>query len=400
MSYQFSSDNMTLFLQRLLLYLVMAYTFASCASGRLYLNSPVNPIQPETTGTPDYTIYALGDGGEVNAQSKAVMDFAAKVSLDDRHPGTIIFLGDNVYPAGFPPLGDKAAIEHAQNILKSQYEGLTGYNGQIIFIPGNHDWNEFHPGGRISIIRQGEYLNQLEGDKIRMLPVNGCGGPVTLQLNEKLTMVIIDSQWWIQSWDNEPDMNAGCEIQSREDFIKAFHKTIDENNDKQIIVAMHHPMHTQGAHGGHFTLRDHLFPLSKKVKWLYLPLPVIGSIYPLYRNLFGHPQDIQHAGYSKLKNDILKDLEDNGSIIFIAGHDHNLQYIVKDDDHFILSGSISKQNPIANSQDLIYGHKAAGFAQLDYYKDQGIRLTIYEVDPASGSSKQVFSRFIMEKAGS
>src|SRR5688572_30779408 len=400
MSYQFSSDNMTLFLQRLLLLLLLPIILGSCASGRLYLNSSLDPIESHPAGTPDYTIYALGDGGEVNAQSKAVMDFAAKVSLDDRHPGTIIFLGDNVYPAGFPPLGDKAAIEHAQNILKSQYEGLTGYNGQIIFIPGNHDWNEFHPGGRISIIRQGEYLNQLEGDKIRMLPVNGCGGPVTLQLNEKLTMVIIDSQWWIQSWDNEPDMNAGCEIQSREDFIKAFHKTIDENNDKQIIVAMHHPMHTQGAHGGHFTLRDHLFPLSKKVKWLYLPLPVIGSIYPLYRNLFGHPQDIQHAGYSKLKNDILKDLEDNGSIIFIAGHDHNLQYIVKDDDHFILSGSISKQNPIANSQDLIYGHKAAGFAQLDYYKDQGIRLTIYEVDPASGSSKQVFSRFIMEKAGS
>lgn len=384
---------------RCLLLLLLPLILGSCASGRLYLNSSLDPIGPHPEVEPDYTIYALGDGGEINEQSKAVMAHVAKVSLDDRHPGTIIFLGDNVYPAGFPPL-DAAGLEHAKNILKNQYEGLSAYMGPIIFIPGNHDWNEFHPGGRESIIRQGEYLNQLEGDKISMLPSNGCGGPVTLQLNERITMIIIDSQWWLQSWDNEPDMNEGCELQSREEFIKAFHKTIDENSNKQIIVALHHPLFTQGAHGGHFTLRDHIFPLSKRVKWLYLPLPIIGSIYPLYRNLFGHPQDIQHSGYSKLKEEILTELDDNGSIIFLAGHDHNLQYIVKNDDHFILSGSIAKRNPIANSKDLIYGHKAAGFVQLDCYNDLGIRLTVYEVDPASGSSKPVFSRFITEKKGS
>src|SRR5687768_15787461 len=377
----------------LLLFLCVSL-LTSCASGKLYIKDPQRP-QTIVSAIPDYTIYAVGDAGELNQQSRSVMASLSELANDDTHPGTVLFLGDNIYPAGFPPESDITGSQYARDVMMNQIAGLSSFKGQLIFIPGNHDWNEFKTGGLESIKRQGDFLRQLKDSRIRMVPQNGCGGPVPIELNDNVVMIILDSQWWIHDWTIEKEMNAGCKIETREEFIKAFHQTVQANKGKQIVVTLHHPLYTQGAHGGHFTIRDHLFPLTKVVKWLYLPLPVIGSIYPYYRSIFGHPQDVQHKNYRAMRDALLDELDDKEEIIFLAGHDHNLQYITKGNDHHLLSGSGSKQNPIANAKHLVYGHQAAGYMQVDFYKKEGVRLTVFEVNPESGVSKVVFSRFIL-----
>ena len=40
-------------------------------------------------------------------------------------------------------------------------------------------------------------------------------------------------------------------------------------------------------HGGRLPLKDHLFPLTNVVPGLYLPLPLVGSAYPLYHHYWG-----------------------------------------------------------------------------------------------------------------
>jgi len=362
------------------------------------MNSLAENIQQEPKEDPSFTIYALGDAGEVNDQSKAVIEQLASVTGRNQQPGMVIFLGDNIYPAGLPPEWNIEAYHQALDILMNQIYGLSSFKGKIIFIPGNHDWNEFKAGGLDAIRRQGEFLDQLDKSRIRLLPENGCGGPFPVELNDDLVMLIIDSQWWIQDWTKEPQMNEGCDIHSKDEFIKTFREQVVLYKDKQIVVAMHHPLYTQGNHGGHFTLKNHLFPLTSVVKWLYLPLPVIGSIYPYYRSVIGHPQDVKNPRYKSLREALLKDLDYDGEMIFLSGHEHCLQYITMDGDHFLVSGSGSKQTSIADAKNLVYGHKAAGFMELDFYKNNIVWLSVYEVDPAKESSKRVFSRPIIKKS--
>ena len=362
-----------------------------------FLKDPVNAVQSSTGQVPNHTIYLTGDAGELNDQSKAVMSQLALLANDDTQPATILFLGDNVYPAGMPAESNADSYRHAQEILLNHVSRLPSFDGRIIFLPGNHDWNEFKPGGLDAIKRQGSFLRNLDDERISMLPENGCGGPVSISLSDEVFLIIIDSQWWLQDWNDEPDMNKDCATKSREELVQAVERLVKENASKQILIAMHHPLYTQGTHGGHFTVRDHLFPLSKVVKWLYLPLPVIGSIYPYYRSVIGHPQDIQHKNYTSLKKSILSKVADHENVIFLAGHDHNMQYITKGDDHFILSGACSKLNGIANTKDLVYGHKVAGLMQLDFYEGKDVRLTIFEIDKESNSLKTVFSRLIVGK---
>jgi hypothetical protein len=115
--------------------------------------------------------------------------------------------------------------------------------------------------------------------------------------------------------------------------------------------------------------------------------------------VIGHPQDIRHPNYRSLKEAILKDLDYDGEMIFLAGHDHNLQYIQTGAHHYLLSGGGAKQNYVANGRDLIYGHKAAGFMKLDFYRDHSAQLTVFEVDPLHGTNKIVFRQMIIGASG-
>jgi hypothetical protein len=342
-----------------------------------------------------FTIFGIGDAGEINDQSKAVISELASSTAAASNPSMVIYLGDNIYPGGMP-LHDADEVRKAEEILLNQLNPLAAHTGQIIFIPGNHDWNDMKAGGLASIRRQSDYLESLGDPRIKMYPDNGCGDPVVMHLTDKVALIIIDSQWWIQDWSSEPGINEGCGIDSREAFVKAVHEAFRENQGKQIIVAMHHPLFSQGPHGGHFTVRDHLFPLSKVVDWLYIPLPVIGSIYPYYRSVFGHPQDIRNKKYHSLRDALLDGLEYQGEMIFLSGHDHNLQYIHNEEGHFLVSGSGSHKNAVKNDQRLVYGHKAGGFMQIDFYDTGQVRLGVHEIDPPTGVKVKVFDRIIVD----
>ena len=379
---------------RLLVLLAICLLASSCATGKLYLQGKSDPHQDDP-GKVSFTIFGLGDAGEINDQSKAVISQLATHTAAVSHPSMVIYLGDNIYPGGMPALHDED-VKVAEKILMNQLEDLSEYPGQIIFIPGNHDWNDMKPGGLPSIRRQADYLRSLGDPRIKLYPVNGCGDPVVIQLTDKVTLIIIDSQWWIQDWAEEPGINEGCGIGSREEFVQAVQGAFAENKDKQIIVAMHHPLFSQGPHGGHFTVRDHLFPLSKVVDWLYIPLPVLGSIYPYYRSVFGHPQDIRNKKYYSLRNALLEGREYDGEMIFLSGHDHNLQYIHNEEGHFLVSGSGSHKNAVKKDSELVYGHKAGGFMQLDFYDSGQVRLTIHEVEPESRVQETVFDRIIVD----
>ena len=385
-----------MFIQNQLIALVLSFTLilTSCATGKLMINSPDDNTRKQPTEIPSFTIYALGDAGYSNKQSGAVLKQLSEVTTNNQAPSMVIFLGDNVYPAGIPPESKKKGNDRAKEILKNQIDSLSSYKGEIVFIPGNHDWNGLKKGGIDFIRRQSEFFDQLPNPNLSFTPENGCGGPVPIILNDDLVMLIIDSQWWINDVTKKPGINEGCSVSTREELIQSFREEVALHKDKQIVVAMHHPLYSQGSHGGHYSLNHHLFPLTSLVKWVYLPLPVLGSLYYYLRSGIGNRQDVKK--YHSLRDSLIKDLDYGGDLIFLAGHEHCLQYIKVDGNHYLTSGSGSKTTALANSTDLMYGHKAAGFMELNFYKNNVVWLSVYEIEPRTKTSKIVFSQPIIE----
>ncbi|HYC85508.1 MAG TPA: BamA/TamA family outer membrane protein, partial [Chryseosolibacter sp.] len=156
-------------------------------------------------------------------------------------------------------------------------------------------------------------------------------------------------------------------------------------------VAGHHPLITYGEHGGVYPLSAHIFPLAELSHYLYVPLPVVGSIYPLYRKWFGHLQDTSHPIYREFSEGIMAIMREYPGSVFVAGHEHALQYILKDSSHFIVSGSAAKTEHVRRKKYAVFAEDVRGFGAIELYADGEAVLRFYQADENNLEGREIFS---------
>ncbi|MCK0131709.1 hypothetical protein MWU59_09355 [Flavobacteriaceae bacterium F08102] len=81
----------------------------------------------------EHTFYLLGDAGlsPENSASSGLQTFQKYIANRDTSKDVVLFLGDNIYPAGMPEVGAKAR-KSAEYNLDSQIKSLTKFNGKSI----------------------------------------------------------------------------------------------------------------------------------------------------------------------------------------------------------------------------------------------------------------------------
>ena len=315
-----------------------------------------------------HRIILIGDAGEMDAAQKAVIEAAADSTISGK---TIVLnLGDNIYPTGMP-LEGTAAIAEAHAIMKSQFTSLRKNGATVYFIPGNHDWDRSGPDGLAKVKAQNEFLRSQCDSLLQMYPKDGCPGPDEIPVNEKFTIIAFDSEWWLYPFtiNNE---EADCACSNKEQFIESLNELLYKNRNKVILIAAHHPFKSYGRHGGYFSLEDHLFPLTKANKNLYIPLPIVGSLYPLLRRTFSNPEDIHHPAYTEMVSRITEVTSKMPNVIFAAGHEHTLQFI-QGDFKQIVSGAGSKESYVQKDK-AAFATNEAGFVMADIYDDGFVKI--------------------------
>ena len=326
-----------------------------------------------------HTMFLIGDaGGSIPGQPipPAIQLLADKLKGQPKN-SSVVFLGDNIYPDGMPPKSEEEEREADEYRLQAQLDAVKDFPGRVFFIAGNHDWKSH---GLEGLERQKDFIEDYLDDNDVFFPKPGCGDPAEIDLNDQLTLILVDSEWFLTNWDGEYEINDGCEIKSKAVFQRYFEEAIKGNRNKNVVVAVHHPPFSNGPHGGDFTVKQHLFPLTDLNPGLYVPLPGLGSIAQFFRGNIGHKQDVAHPEYQDLVNAMVGSARKNGNFIFASGHEHNLQYFEKEEQYFIVSGAGSKRSPSkkGNGSAFAYGHP--GFAQVDFYKDGSAWLQFWVPD--------------------
>jgi len=275
-----------------------------------------------------HSFYLIGDGGNspIGESSEAIKAFKAELNKASKN-STAIFLGDNIYESGLPKKSheDRAFAEHQLNI---QTDAVSNFKGETIFIPGNHDW--------YSAIGKNSFL-----------PEGGC--PIeNIHISDDIELILIDSHWYITNWDKHPTLNDNCDIKTRARFFDEYRSLIKKARGKATIVALHHPMYTNGSHGGQFTVGSHM-----------KPLPILGTLKNLIRKTSGVANvDLQNKRYNEFKQRLVTISQENKKVVFVSGHEHSLQYLVEDNLRQIVSGSGSKVSATRNvggGQALLFG---------------------------------------------
>ncbi|WP_298530773.1 metallophosphoesterase [uncultured Algibacter sp.] len=301
-----------------------------------------------------HSFYLIGDAGNspIGTSSDAMKAFKSELQSASEN-SKVIFLGDNIYPKGMPKKRDEGRA-FAEYQLDIQTEAVKDYKGDAVFIPGNHDW---YSDGLKGLKRQEEYIEKALG-KNTFLPENGC--PIErVTISDKIVLIIVDSEWYMTNWDKHPAINDECEIKTRERFFDEFEGEIKKARGKTTLVAIHHPIFTNGSHGGQYSFKSHMSPL-----------PILGTVKNIVRKTGGViTVDDQNMRYNQFRKRIITLAQENDKTIFVSGHDHNLQYLVEDNLPQIVSGAGSKSNPTRNVGGGKFSYGAQGYARLDVFKD-------------------------------
>ncbi len=325
-------------------------------------------------------IILIGDAGQFDASGRHPVVNAVKKYIPLDKKTTVLYLGDNLYKYGLPDAGaanyqnDRAVLDTQLLIADDKKEA------QVLMIPGNHDWDAGREGGYEAIVRQQLYSDLVLARKnVNFYPKDGCAGPKEISIGTNITLILFDSQWWIHEHD-KPEIESDCESKTKEELVTQINDIAARNANKLVIVACHHPFKSNGIHGGFFTLKQHIFPLTDLKKTLYVPLPVIGSIYPISRSVFGSPQDLKYPAYQDMVKQVTQAVKESApNVIFVSGHDHNLQHIVEENTNYIVSGGGCKINRTSRAKNSRFNSPAEGFGVLEVSFNKNVSLTFYEV---------------------
>ncbi|HET8885312.1 MAG TPA: metallophosphoesterase [Salinimicrobium sp.] len=318
------------------------------------------------------TFYLLGDGGNSSPENLSPGMRAFKTVLDtaETEGDVVMFLGDNIYPAGMPP-PEHPNRKHAEIKMKGQLSSLSGFDGKVMFIPGNHDW---YINGIKGLEDQKEFIEENYDGDFYWAPPIGTGLEV-LDISDDIQMIVIDSQWYLEDWNEHPLVNENAEeIKTRADFFLEIESELKKGQNKTVIFALHHPLLTNGLHGGEYSFHNHIYPTQSVI-----PLPILGSLAMLIRTSGGVSiQDAQNEQYKSLVNRLITLAEGSERVIFVSGHEHNLQYLINDVGiKQIVSGSGSKSSYVSVGMNGLFAYEGEGFAVYDVFKDGSSWVSFY-----------------------
>jgi hypothetical protein len=309
------------------------------------------------------TLFLIGDAGEPDPrQVGAPLDSLTVQASAAPARSIIVFLGDNVYPGGIPAEG-AAQWADARRRLEAQVRAIPpGVRG--IFVPGNHDWADETAFGLYSIRMQERMIASLaQGRDIRMIPGDGCPGPVPVDVG-RLRLIALDTQWWLHSYIVR-DSSSHCSASTMGAVTSALRTEVRPPGEGRVVfVVAHHPLMTGGAHGGYCGLTGP------------------------YRRFGGSSQDILSGTNRTMRDSIRSAFEGHPPLAYVAGHDHTLQVLKggRNVNYMLVSGAGSPDKTecaVRMRESYYVTQHRAGFMRIDILKGKGVLLRVYRYPAGS-----------------
>lgn len=351
---------------------------------------------PKTTQKVKHNVWLLGNlGTQYPYHSSPTLSMMAYEIERASSNHTIVLLGNQINPQDIPSpqKKDDKAFETYQQHLSL----LKDIKASIYMVPGQYEWINAAKGER-NAIRQLEDFTETfldQGDVWR--PSKGCADPEVVELSKDITLIMLDSQWFLENESSFTDVK-GCSVDSKTELKEELAEIFDEYDDTDILVAFHHPIKSSGPSAGYNSWKDHL-----------LPLPGIGTLTTAFDQIGLSPQNMNHPVH-KAFCELLMDLTiQTGYLIFAYSHDHGLQYfkedpgfsltgVIKSKRHFVGSGSAVSGGYLRKNSPLDAGYRGEGLVKLVYYDNGEIWLEMWRPASEPPKGELIFRYQIKDKS--
>lgn len=364
------------------------------------------PLVCETEAAIERSVFFIGDAGAPQLPrarpglpdplvdpvlSSLQRDVAARVAELGAEHTAVVFLGDNVYPAGLELPGEKGRA-HGLRVLEAQIAVLGEARG--LFTLGNHDWAQGDHGHGWDVANaQVQYLST-RAPNISVHPGGTCPGPEVVDFGKRIRFVFVDLSAATHQLETQDIRQASCPYHAGENRI--LHRIVEifaESKGREVILVNHAPMMTSGPHGGYFPWREHVFPLRVFHRDLWIPLPIIGSIFPLARIMGVTDTDLMSSNYRDYIDKARSIFRPGMPTLVAAGHEHSLQIHIDPTGvmHAVSgSGSVKKVDYVRTMNSDLMSLAAPGYMRFDSFVDDKSRLTVFAIND-DGERQFVYS---------
>ncbi|HEA22289.1 MAG TPA: metallophosphatase [Pricia antarctica] len=321
----------------------------------LYSSSPVIAQQGESdtvrlekeVSHRFYIISNVGDIDVVEAERKIMEINQQSKSESD---ATLLIIGNILSKEGFPSKNSEQDAPKAK--LKKLMTAWDGFNGNVILTPGKNEWLRDAPK---SIDELESFLQ--DNSKAKFWPNDGCSLERET-INDDVVLEMVDSQWFLEDWDEHPYINGKCEHKTRDEFLAEFKDDIKDSQGKTVVVAVYQPIisNTQTS--------------------------VIDKFGGFTSESFENTENRSFRGQLKT---IASQFDD---VIFVSGKDRNLQYLEDNDVPQIISGALGKSQSARPRKDEAFASEKNGYAKLTIFKDGSSTADYFAFEDASSNGNQ------------
>lgn len=314
----------------------------------------VNELKSNSEKEVSHSFYITSNVGNVSFQeAKKVLE---QINLDSKNDTntTLLLLGNVINKEGFP--GKEENQDMAKAYLKPLMTLWDQFDGNVILTPGRNEWLT---GAPQSIDDLESFLQ--DNSKAKFWPNDGC--PIEKEtINDEVVLEMVDSQWFLEDWDNHPYINQKCEIKTRDQFLAEFKDDLKDSQGKTVIVAMYQPVMS-----------------NSKIS----AIDKMGGF---------TPQSYQNKENRNLRGRMETIASQFNDVIFVSGKDRNLQYLEDDGIPQIISGAVGETEKARAPKEEHFKSDKNGYAKLTVYKDGSSEVDLIEIE--NGVSALAFNQNI------
>ncbi|SIR42471.1 BamA/TamA family outer membrane protein [Maribacter ulvicola] len=310
----------------------------------------VNELNSTLNKEVSHSFYITSNVGNVTFEdAEQVLREINAASKHDSN-ATLLLLGNVVNSEGFPAKEEHQDKEKAY--LKPLMTLWDEFNGNVILTPGQNEWLT---GAPQSIDDLESFLQ--DNSKAKFWPNDGC--PLEKEtINDHVVLEMVDSQWFLEDWDDHPYINQECEIKNRDQFLAEFKDDLKDSQGKTVIVAVYQPV-------------------------------MSNSKISLFDKMGGFtPESYQNKENRNLRGRMETIASQFNDVIFVSGKDRNLQYLEDDGIPQIISGAVGKTEKARAPKEEHFESEQNGYAKLTVYNDGSSEVDFIEIK--NGASNVAF----------
>lgn len=334
----------------------------------ILLSISIKPQSKEAS----HSVYVISNLVDIH-QSDQFISRVNKLLSAQKNSFTFIINGD-IVNSKFNKKFEEDSIRISNLLVAlSKYE-----KGKVIIIPGERDWDDSGEDGLKNVKKLESLVKSLKLKNVIWAIKNGCPGPNEYLIDENLLLITINTQWWNHPFEVPGPIDGECKVSTTDDFKEEFEDIINENEGKNILIAGHYPIISNGEYGGNFPIKKHLFPLTDFVEGLYIPLPLVGSFYPSFRANVGTVDDISNEKFEDTRKLLLNVISDYNSLIYVSGHDKTQQIAEVRGNYFVNSGAPESGQYAADIESSVLSESEPGILELIYHPNGKVTSSFHQ----------------------